>query len=187
MFALIPSVIAIIQGAGDDLGCQSVVKSIKKYDNFSNVYFINETSLETLPLKPIFSVKTYFLIIFVFLVMSLISFIILNSSLVKKEKNKIPIKIDNLCVNEFENPLVHKQKIPKLITDHNEEKILLLSLNFFITFFFYGILPGVQSYSTLPYGNNIFHLSINLSMLFFEKYLSRIILLTFLKNFIARK
>ena len=183
MFALIPSVIAIIQGAGEDLGCQTQVISIKKYDNFSNVYFLNETYLETVPLKPIFSVKAYFLIIFGFLLMSLISFTILNSSLVKKEKNKKSNnKLDNLCVNEFENPLLHKPKIQKLITEHNEEKILLLSLNFFITFFFYGILPGVQSYSTLPYGNNVFHLSINLSMLIFKFLFFKIYLINTLPN-----
>ncbi|RNA09134.1 riboflavin transporter 2-like [Brachionus plicatilis] len=164
LFALIPSVIAIIQGAGDDLGCQNVVTSVQKFDNFSNAYFLNETFLEPIALKPIFSVKTYFLIIFGFLSMSLIAFTLLNSSVVKKEKNIKPNeKLDNLCVNEFDNPLLHKPKFQTLETQHRKEKNLLLSLNFFITFCFYGILPGVQSYSTLPYGNNVFHLSINLS------------------------
>lgn len=155
---MIPSVIAIIQGAGDDLGCETVNTTLPGYDNFSDNF------LRPVALNPIFSVQAYFLIIFGFLLMSLVAFVLLNSSLVKKEKNKQPNdKLDNLCVNEFENPLLHKPKMAQLKTQHKKEKIFLLSLNFLITFFFYGILPGVQSYSTLPYGNNVFHLSINFS------------------------
>ncbi|CAF0955328.1 unnamed protein product [Brachionus calyciflorus] len=167
LFALIPSLVAIIQGLGDDLGCKNVTIQIEKKDNFSNIYFVNETIQEAIPLRPIFSVSTYFQIIFCFLLMSLIAFILLNCLKIAKDQNDSRAKKnDNLCVNEFENPLLHKSNLPTIQTDHLKEKILLLSLNFFITFFFYGILPGVQSYSTLPYGNNVFHLSINLSNLF---------------------
>ena len=41
----------------------------------------------------------------------------------------------------------------------------LISISFFISFFMYGVLPGIQSYSTLPYGELPFHLSINLGNL----------------------
>lgn len=40
---------------------------------------------------------------------------------------------------------------------------LLFSLAFLGSFIQYGYLPGLLSYSTIPYGNIYFHLSINLS------------------------
>lgn len=45
------------------------------------------------------------------------------------------------------------------------EKTILLIISFFIACFMYGILPGIQPYSTLPYGYAPFHLSINLGNL----------------------
>ena len=43
------------------------------------------------------------------------------------------------------------------------EKTILLSIIFCVSFICYGILPGLQSYSTLPYGNDVFNYSVNLS------------------------
>lgn len=43
----------------------------------------------------------------------------------------------------------------------------------------YGVLPGLQSYSTLPYGNDIFNYAVNLSKSIFN--LDRLFLVFFSK------
>ena len=48
------------------------------------------------------------------------------------------------------------------------EIFILLSLIFMLSFVCYGVLPGLQSYSTLPYGNDIYNYSVNFSKIFFE-------------------
>lgn len=42
----------------------------------------------------------------------------------------------------------------------------LLTLVFMLSFICYGVLPGLQSYSTLPYGNDIYNYSVNFSFIF---------------------
>ena len=39
----------------------------------------------------------------------------------------------------------------------------LLTLIFMLSFICYGVLPGLQPYSTLPYGNDIYNYAVNLS------------------------
>jgi hypothetical protein len=52
----------------------------------------------------------------------------------------------------------------KNMNNSNQFEIVILHLcTFIIAFFLYGFLPGLQSYSTLPYDINTFYLSINLS------------------------
>ena len=43
------------------------------------------------------------------------------------------------------------------------ELLLLLSMVFMTTFILYGILPGLQPYSTLPYGKDIYNYAVNYS------------------------
>jgi hypothetical protein len=47
--------------------------------------------------------------------------------------------------------------------NHRIEQFVLLSYIALLSFTCYGVLPGLQSYSTLPYGNDIFNYSVNLS------------------------
>ena len=97
--------------------------------------------------------------------MSAISFaIIIFSPYVKKCKKE---KKTELFGKDYEMETLNKKKVTgeigsvseqveKKNDDHVEdtyaEKVLLLVINFFITFVLWGILPGLQSYSTLPYG-----------------------------------
>ena len=50
--------------------------------------------------------------------------------------------------------------------DKNRKLVLLFTLTFFGAFIQYGYLPGLFSYSTIPYGHIYFHLSINLSKIY---------------------
>ena len=42
------------------------------------------------------------------------------------------------------------------VSNGSREVYILLTYTIFLSFFCYGVLPGLQSYSTLPYGNFIF-------------------------------
>jgi hypothetical protein len=72
LYYVIPSVIAIVQGTGEDNnGCRNVT---------SFVNFTESVTLEPMPLTPRFSVSVFFLIIFMFLLMSTVAFLVLNCS-----------------------------------------------------------------------------------------------------------
>lgn len=141
LFGVIPSFLAIVQGVGDESTCHNVTQQD------------NSTVLEPLPLSPLFSVSFYFRIIFGFLALSTLAFVLINcldldshrrsnsNDSIKDEDSR-----DKLLKNSHE---VKQSETPKLT---NKEKLILFGLNFFITFFYYGILPGIQSYSTMPYG-----------------------------------
>lgn len=182
LFGVIPSFLAIVQGVGDDATCH-------------NVTIGNITSLEVQEPVPIFSVSNYFRIIFVFLAFSSLAFILINcldldrhrhtsqKKKTKKKTNNEQIADDKTTPDETSNKLIEPTAIEKDEEEEEEtgskklentqhsarEKLILFALNFLITFFYYGILPGIQSYSTIPYGSNVFHLSINLSnSIFFQ-------------------
>jgi riboflavin transporter 2 len=54
-------------------------------------------------------------------------------------------------------PTLNMQTAPS-----RRQQVVLLSVNFVIAFLLFGLLPGLQSYATLPYGNHVYHLAINL-------------------------
>ena len=62
---MLPSLLGIIQGVGQDLGC-------------INVTINNKTELEPIPLVPNFSVSVYYIILFILLCISLTAFSLLK-------------------------------------------------------------------------------------------------------------
>jgi hypothetical protein len=158
--ALIPSSITFIQ-----------IQSIHKNQETSCQ---NETTGNLVPSKPDlnFSIQFYFILIFLFMLASGISFFLLNLNLnhtkdTSKEVEKVQIKIDNLLL-ENENFVNSHYVIADGNKSTNEtiQKIILLSIAFIICFFMFGLLLGLQSYSTLSYSHTAFHMSINLGNLF---------------------
>ena len=83
------------------------------------------------------------------------------------EKNKVhPIEISIINKNKIDEEEETKFKAEyciKQAKEERKEKIILYTIIFWVSFICYGALPGLQSYSTLPYGNNVFNLSVNLS------------------------
>lgn len=158
LLALIPAVIAMGQGAGDDLGCRSIIKFSNFTNNNSEVIYLNETIHESIPLRPIFSEFTYYMIIFVFILMSTTAFLLLNCLKSVKKQHKDKNASENKFIDrqaEFENSKLLEINVNIEVNaenKHKNEKFLLYSINFLNTFFSYGILAGLQSYSTLPYG-----------------------------------
>jgi hypothetical protein len=56
--------------------------------------------------------------------------------------------------------------VDKRGTNDKMEKIVLNFYIFIVSFICYGVLPGLQSYSTLPYGNDVFNYAVNVSFVF---------------------
>lgn len=158
--ALIPSILSLIQGLGQDPGCS----------NFTDPS-TNTTSLKPNKIIPNYSVQLYFLFMFGLLCISTIAFTLLNFSPIAKrerrnastnkrsrtisEKSEVDVSPEN-AINSLTNLTLTDQSksivSQKPISKNQLEKFILLSIIFCVSFLAYGILPGLQSYSTLPYG-----------------------------------
>lgn len=190
--ALIPSILSLSQGLGQDLGCRNETK----VNETTNQTYIVE---EPIPIVPNYSVEWYFRLMFLLLVISTGSFTCLNYSKIavqarKKsaisavEPNSKQIRIspstspnsrdpfdvksnsdDSLIVESEQNLSKESHDINTINQNYKSirnEKIILLSYVFWLSFICYGVLPGLQSYSTLPYGNSVFNYAVNLSFVF---------------------
>lgn len=194
--ALIPSVLSLIQGLGQDPGCYNYTDPVT-----------NTTELTPITIVPTYSVQLYFLFMFGLLCISTTSFSLLNFSAIairnrkpktlndnhkehsltdenSKEVSSTSSISDTSKNQELEevesSPTKAKTANSELISDSqvplnqssitssdnnvevssgSREEVILLTFTFFLSFFCYGVLPGLQSYSTLPYGNRLFNLN----------------------------
>lgn len=192
---------SLAQGLGQTLPCQNVTV----FNETSNT---STTSLVPGVVVPNFSVKIYFLMMFVLLLISTSSFTFLNlsktagrarkqnaiSNRVEKRVNPAFEKSENkesICSNSTlvsdlsadgnsENKPVHTGDLSfrSYSIEEKREMIILLSLIFMLSFGNYGVLPGLQTYSTLPYGNDIFNYAVNLSKISFKLTVTNILFLT---------
>lgn len=134
---IIPSAIALIQGVGSSQ-CNDIE---------------NNTS------QGRFSPRYYFLGTFVMLIISLIAFLLLeNLRLVESEK----VSRDTTDESENISECTKENLNFKL---KSSVKIYLYLLLGFMCLLANGFLPGIQSYSSLPYGNLTYHLTVTLSLL----------------------
>ena len=168
--ALIPSVLSLAQGATQEAICQNETF----FNETSNA---NYTNLVPFPIQPNYPVSTFFILMFILLVVSTASFTYLNYSkyaIKHRKQNAIGTKrllqtAPYLAVNQKNDECIEiKNFIEENKTDSNtneikREKIILFLYIFMISFLAYGFLPGLQTYSTLPYGNHVFNLAVNLS------------------------
>ncbi len=178
--ALIPSIISLMQGLGQTPPCHNVT---------STDPITNETINQLVPMdiQPNFSVSLYFIFMFGLLCVSTISFTLLNFSRVaKRERKRVTIASDSGNDNEasisdfspktndksyLEKPYDRDEEIERNSSNvlrfdnasDSREKYLLSIYIFIVSFTCYGVLPGLQSYSTLPYGNDTFNYAVNLS------------------------
>lgn len=154
--SLVPAFIASIQGFQDE-ECSQTNQ--------------NKTSLSTMS-KTIyqakFSVFIYFLLIFFLLLISIISFSYLNFSNYARRarKNRFSwIAVEFALSEDINDDTVQRDKEKQQKRDIKEKELeirFMFILTVIITFMYNGFLPGLISYSTIPYSNKFFHLSINL-------------------------
>ena len=125
-----------------------------------------------MPVVPNFSVKIYFIFMFLLLAISTTAFSCLHFSPVavrERKENAISKNKAISCRSASKKVSVSSndkdfEKENELDTVRNEsietssnskydfEKKILLIITFITAFLYYGFLPGLQSYATLPYG-----------------------------------
>lgn len=185
--SLIPGILAMAQGL------QTSDEHCKSSASLTTNLTANLTAITTPPLvvnlhRPNFSVSVYFFLMFVLLLFSILAFTMLNFSKSAVAHRKAPkitrisfAAVDNENENGDDNDdedegidsMSIDQIMPHTLNHHVEvvndpkqrrfEVRVLLILIFFVTFMYYGFLPGLLSYSTIPYSPKFFNLSMNLS------------------------
>ena len=118
--------------------------------------------------EPKFSVETFFGFIFIMICLSWFSFILLNT--LKSARNELVSAESDL---ELQNSEVSEERnsTDQIENNSDHSKIskntfyILLILQAYLCSFSNGILPSIQSYSNLPYGNVTYHFAVTLSVL----------------------
>lgn len=148
----------MIQGVGNQEECLDQIKM--------------GNTTQSLASKPRtrFSVSVYFCLMGVLICFSLASFSVVNFSKGFKKHKKIASEVNRKEVLEMENVEVQvefefdaKRKFKDLEFKEKRDISIYMFLTFLATFINYGYLPGVLSYSTLPYGIDYLYYSINIS------------------------
>lgn len=79
----------------------------------------------------------------------------------------------NSYVSSHDLNITEKVEKSEQIKVHSKGILMLCYLlSFTVSFILYGIFPGIQSYSTLPYGSQVYSYSVNLSNYKHNKYTS---------------
>ncbi|XP_053985575.1 solute carrier family 52, riboflavin transporter, member 3-A-like [Hylaeus volcanicus] len=162
---VLPSIVALIQGVGDNSDCTSVKNDTTNSPNSG----LN------------FSPNDYFLFIFIILFLSLTAFIILEYSPFVQNAKNLDRSVDCICnetrtsisncPNDIQNVKHSSLKgNNKDLVVHNHNEGLMKQTRYYLFillaicyFFSNGFFPSIQSYSCLPYGNVAYKLSITLS------------------------
>lgn len=160
----LPAIIALVQGVGGNAEC--IPNNSTELDAPE---FISHTA------DPAFNTKVYYLIVFGIVLASFIAFILLDMlPSIKQEYAAVTIVHGNNYVYTTdkiqEEHSQQTEKLPVADTDKPEFKQLsqknfklLLILLGVVCVFSNAILPSIQSYSNLPYGNVAYHLAVTLS------------------------
>jgi hypothetical protein len=153
--ALIPAGLSLAQGLGQTPGCYNETDPLT-----------NTTNLVAAPIIPTYSVRVYFLLMLCLVCVSGVSFSLIHFLPIAVRERKItpspPSEMSELSLNsngiKTPQPLIERliDRLLRLIRKFSDKTFrgncIMLAIVFFESFFCYGILPGLVSYSTLPYG-----------------------------------
>ncbi|XP_067619672.1 solute carrier family 52, riboflavin transporter, member 3-A isoform X2 [Eurosta solidaginis] len=164
---LLPSVVSLIQGVGGDTECVLV-----------NTTKTGEEIDEKKTSPPLFGTMEFFIFIFAMFICSVIAFTMLDRLKIAKREyvagqidfgNNYKYSEDNTTINSsYNSPVNHNntsQQTESTTQISSNEYILLLLLIGCLSFFANGMFNSIQSYSSLPYGNSAYHLSVTLSVI----------------------
>lgn len=148
---LLSSIMSLIQGVGGQPQC---IPS----NSTDGLPFIRKVA----PAE--FGPGIFFIFVFVILALSTIAFVLLNTlRMCKKEIAATEISDGNEYTYRYRNTEEY-ENIPDNVQNLSHYNYLyLMTIIGLIAFFGYGIFPGIQSYSCLPYGSGPYHLSVTLS------------------------
>ncbi|XP_034027511.1 solute carrier family 52, riboflavin transporter, member 3-A [Thalassophryne amazonica] len=162
----LPGVVALAQG----VGMSKCVNSSETSGNHTG----NE-DLHTEYLPPNFSIQGFFFFLTALMCVSLIAFIALNRLIPKFKHTSENLVADTVESSRsgVDNPGVEKdgegtecqgegstrKRLPLAITHHVHQLTFIYILIFWVNAASNGLLPSVQTYSCMPYGNLAYHLS----------------------------
>ncbi|CAD6209032.1 GSCOCG00003680001-RA-CDS [Cotesia congregata] len=146
----LPSVLALIQGVGGNSECKYVIKP-------GNV----NATLEEVHPEPRFSTEVFFVILGTILLLSFLSFVGLNKLPIALGERSKPPGCTETLPTETNAPPSYKTTAGWCMS--KQMYIYLLSIMGVVCFLDHSILPSIQSYACLPYGNVAYHLTVTLS------------------------
>lgn len=150
--AFISSLVALIQGSGGKRDCIITSNSTET------------TASELIGSEPTFGPRIFFLFVFVMMVLSLISFILLHN-LDQCKRERVLAHANGSGGGDSKRYSVDMYEV--IPTERYEMSrftyFYLMLLIGAISFIGYGVFPGLQSYSCRPYGVMAYHLAAALS------------------------
>lgn len=133
--ALIPAVLALIQGVSVSESCKENTVWVTKFNNKTQTSFSQyQNMLKPVNLEPNFSVFNFFMVLFVITCLSTLVFVLIDNLPYVQQFWKE--KTTKAAEEEFEVCELDSSIGP------NTEKAILLIMNFLVTFFFFGFMPG---------------------------------------------
>ncbi|XP_015440057.1 PREDICTED: solute carrier family 52, riboflavin transporter, member 3-B-like [Dufourea novaeangliae] len=139
----VPSVVALIQGVGGNPTC------------------VNATTSESYYPEPRFSSQAFFIFVGSLLFLCYLSFLGLNNlSVAVGERVKLPGSMETLPTDTRAPPSYKTNSGWTMSTQVYSYLLIMMAL---VCFLGNGTLPSIQSYSCLPYGNVVYHLTVTLS------------------------
>lgn len=150
----ISSIVSLIQGVGS-MKCNNNNSTI-------NASILNGTQIKDVDVSdPLFGPKGYFIFVFSMLLLSTVAFLLLNILKICEKELTVTEALINggtSLSNGYENIPNHHHDV---LTSYNYNYLMIIVG--MISIMNYGILPGIQPYSCLPYGASAYHLATTLS------------------------
>ena len=181
MSGFLPSIVSLIQGVGEKYYRCNTVNKIENStassitsNNLTTVLNVSISKntigveVEYFETFPLFSAQVFFFIISALMLFSLFSFILLVRYL-KKTKSMEINNDSNIYMKSKKDSLSEKHSTSKeeLVSTNTKESLQDISFLLFVTAVINGLsngaLPALTSYSCLPYGFDIYHLTLSLS------------------------
>ena len=183
MSGFLPSIVSLIQGVGEkyyrcntvnEIENSTAVSSTATSNNVTTVLNVTTSKnttvveVEYLETFPLFSAQVFFFIISALMLLSLFSFILLVRYLKKTKSTEIN-NDSNFYMKSKEDSSNEKHSTSKeeLVSTNTKESLQDIAFLLFVTAIINGLsngaLPALTSYSCLPYGFDIYHLTLSLS------------------------
>ncbi|KAF3691604.1 Riboflavin transporter 2 [Channa argus] len=176
---LVPALVALIQGVGV-VHCQNVTLAGSANETADNSSMFGSSELEAIYQPAKFSAQVFFIFLSAMMVVCLVAFILLNHhpAVARERKNDLYFSGDQDPGKRQQGLSLHAQtpeqkpmispmeavrREPRSSfgsgTYSNFEVIFIFIVLAWVNALTNGVLPSVQSYSCLPYGNKAYHLA----------------------------
>eukprot|EP00096_Caligus_rogercresseyi_P003942 TRINITY_DN1790_c0_g1_i1.p1 TRINITY_DN1790_c0_g1~~TRINITY_DN1790_c0_g1_i1.p1 ORF type:complete len:438 (-),score=46.32 TRINITY_DN1790_c0_g1_i1:116-1429(-) len=152
----IPSIVALAQGSGGNPSCANVSDGNGLWEY--KPHFA----------EPRFSVQSFFFFLFCMMTLSSVGFTLMN--ILPKFKKEMASPISTRAILH-QGSLKNSEELSEVcysfqgqpLDSKKNSIIFILSIQGFICFLSNGALPSIQTFSCLPYGNTVYHLSVTLN------------------------